>query len=113
MFDLQQVLEELPLAITITDLEGTIVYMNAASAQVNARGGGKALVGKQVRDCHNERSKAIIERLFQGETNVYTISKQGQRKLIYQCPWRVNGEVRGLVELSAVIPEDMPHYVRG
>ena len=56
---------------------------------------------------HHYRSRG------QGETNVYTISKQGQRKLIYQCPWRVNGEVRGLVELSAVIPEDMPHYVRG
>ena len=26
--------------------------------------------------------------------------------------WKENGEVAGLVEISMVIPEDMPHYVR-
>lgn len=113
MLDLSIILEEFPVAITMTDLEGTIVYMNAQSAAVNAKGGGKALIGKQVRDCHNERSKAIIEELFRGATNVYTIEKKGVRKLIYQAPWKENGVVKGLVELSIILPEgEMPHYVR-
>ena len=43
----------------------------------------------------------------------YTISKHGQRKLIYQTPWREDGEVRGLVEISIVLPDEMPHYDRG
>ena len=42
----------------------------------------------------------------------YTITKRGKRKLIYQTPWRENGEVRGLVEFSFVLPDDMPHYDR-
>ena len=33
-------------------------------------------------------------------------------KMIYQTAWKENGEVAGLVEISMVIPEDMPHYVR-
>ena len=76
MIDLCTIFEEFSVAITITDLEGTIIYMNEQSAQVNAKGGGKALVGKQVRDCHTERSKNIIAQLFQGATNAYTIEKK-------------------------------------
>ena len=66
----------------------------------------------QVRQCHNDRSIAIIEQLFKGEKNVYTITKKGQEKLIYQAPWTVDGVVKGLVELSMVIPKSMPHYDR-
>jgi hypothetical protein len=51
--------------------------------------------------------------LSQGETNAYTIEKRGVRKLIYQTPWYENGEVAGLVEYSIVLPENMPHKVRG
>ena len=30
-----------------------------------------------------------------------------------QTPWRKDGKVCGMVEISMVIPNDMPHYVRG
>lgn len=111
--DLLAVLEELDVAVTVTDLDGRVVYMNGSSAEVNAKAGGRDLVGQQVRDCHNARSREIIERLFSGARNVYTITKAGRRKLIYQSPWREAGEVRGLVELSIVLPDEMPHYDRG
>lgn len=110
---LERILEELNVSITITDLEGKILYLNEASARVNAQAGGKKLVGQQVRECHTARSRAIIERLFAGETNAYTITKRGDRKLIYQTPWRVDGQVRGLVEFSIVLPPALPHYDRG
>ena len=113
MIDLSTIFEEFAVAITVTDLDGRIVYMNSKSAEVNAKGGGKELIGKQVRECHNDRSKAIIEQLFQGAINVYTIEKKGVRKLIYQAPWKVDGDVKGLVELSIILPEsEMPHYIR-
>ena len=56
-----------------------------------------------------------IDRLLaEGGRNVYTIDKAGQKKLIFQSAWRDgSGEVAGLVELSLVLPEGMPHYVRG
>ena len=44
--------------------------------------------------------------------NVYTIEKNGIKKLIYQSPWFENGEMKGLVELSLEIPFEMPHFIR-
>ena len=45
-------------------------------------------------------------------TNVYTIQKGEVKKMIYQTPWYVDGEIKGLIEYSIILPEDMPHYVR-
>lgn len=110
--DLANILNGLDIAITITDREGNFIFLNNKSGEINAKGNPQALIGKPILGCHNERSQAIIGRLFEGEKNVYTITKKGQRKLIYQTPWLVDGEVKGLVELSMVIPDSMPHYNR-
>lgn len=106
--------DELPfVAITVCDKEGKIIDMNRRSIATYEKDGGKALIGKQLMDCHPERAKQIISRLMsEGKTNAYTIEKEGLRKLIYQSPWYENGEFAGLVEMSVVLPETMPHYVR-
>ena len=71
------------------------------------------LVGKNLMGCHNDRSKEIIRHLLEtGGSNAYTIEKNGLRKMIYQTAWKQDGKVAGLVEISMVIPSDMPHYVR-
>ena len=71
------------------------------------------LVGKSLIPCHNDNSRAIIARLLEtGGTNSYTILKNGQKKMIYQTAWKEDGVVAGLVEISMVIPEEMPHYIR-
>ena len=44
--------------------------------------------------------------------SVYTIEKNGVRKMIYQTPWRVDGVVGGLAEISMEIPAEMPHHIR-
>lgn len=103
----------LPVAITVSDKEGKIVDMNDQSAAVFSKQGGYELIGKALNDCHSQRSKDIIHDLMtNSKTNVYTIEKEGKHKLIYQCPWYMNGEIAGLVELSMVLPSDIPHYVR-
>ena len=64
---------------------------------------------------HNTRgpNKQIEEMMKTHETNAYTIEKAGVKKLIYQAPWyRADGAFGGLVELSMVLPADMPHFVR-
>lgn len=72
------------------------------------------LVGKNLMGCHNDRSKEIIRHLLEtGGSNAYTIEKNGLRKMIYQTAWKQDGKVAGLVEISMVIPSDMPHYIRG
>ena len=101
--------KEINVAVTISDNDGNVVYQNDSSVGVNGDVRGKNMMG-----CHNERSQQIIKHLLNdAATNVYTISKKGKKKLIYQTPWYENGEVKGLVEFSIIIPETMPHYDRG
>lgn len=104
--------KELNCSITVCDRDGVIVYMNdRAVRQYEKRGN---LIGKNLFDCHNDRSKAIINGLLEsGGTNCYTIEKHGVHKMIFQSAWKENGEVAGLCEISMVIPEELPHYVRG
>lgn len=102
-------------AITVCDKDCRIIYMNEKSRQTFAARGGASLIGHNLMGYHNERSQSIIRHMLAtGESNCYTISKQGQRKMIYQSPWRdETGNVAGLVEISMVIPDEMPHYDRG
>jgi PAS domain-containing protein len=103
----------IPVAITVSDDEGKIVEMNETALNVFARSGGKELIGSFLSNCHNPDSMQIIEKLLGGASpHVYTIEKNGQKKLIFQTPWYLNGEVGGLVEISMVIPFEMPHYIR-
>lgn len=101
--------DELTCALTVCDTEGVILYQNRRSVEVNGDVHGRSML-----PCHNERSRGIITRLLaEGGVNAYTIEKRGIRKLIYQLPWRVEGEIRGLVEFSLELPDELPHYVRG
>lgn len=104
-----------PGAVTISDLDHRIIYLNDKAAATWSNQGGRELIGTDLLACHNERSRKIIGRLLaEGGTQAYTIEKQGQKKLIYQTVWRDEaGEPAGLVELSLIIPMDMPHYIRG
>ncbi|MBQ2980051.1 MAG: PAS domain-containing protein [Bacteroidaceae bacterium] len=103
--------EEMNCAVTVCDTEGIILYMNEKARQTFARHGD--LIGKNMFDCHSPASQAKIrELLATGGTNAYTIEKEGLHKVIYQTAWRENGVVKGLVEISMVVPAEMPHYVR-
>lgn len=103
--------DEMNCAVTVCDTEGIILYMNEKARQTFARHGD--LIGKNMFDCHSPASQAKIrELLATGGTNAYTIEKEGLHKVIYQTAWRENGVVKGLVEISMVVPAEMPHFVR-
>ena len=106
-------MEEFPGAITITDVDGKIIFLNRQAALVFKQEGGMSLLGKNIRNCHRPESREKIRQILEtGRPNVYTIEKQGRKKIIYQAAWTSDGEVRGLVELSLEIPGEMPHFVR-
>lgn len=107
-------IESLDGAVTVSDLEGTIIYMNEKASKVfQKRGGKEALIGTKLKDCHNPVSNAkITEMMGSHEKNVYTIEKRGIKKIIYQAPWYKEGEFAGLIELSLEIPFEMPHFIR-
>ncbi|HOY37689.1 MAG TPA: PAS sensor protein [Bacteroidales bacterium] len=110
----EEIFSTLPFAVTACNTEGIIVYMNEKSKATFEKDSNVSLLGKSLFDCHSEASSAKIKELLQtGGTNAYTIEKNGQKKLIYQCPWFKEGMVAGLVEISLPIPLEMPHFVRG
>jgi len=105
--------EDFPGAVTVCDEKGTIIEMNGRSALIFAEDGGAALIGKNVLDCHPEPSRTKLAEMMAGrQTNVYTIEKNGAKKLIYQAPWFRDGEYRGFIELSLDVPFEMPHFAR-
>jgi hypothetical protein len=101
-------------AVTVCDRDGIILEMNERSVKSFAEDGGAALIGTNALDCHPGPSRARLAALLEsGQRNVYTIEKQGVKKLIYQAPWYRDGEYAGFVELSLEIPVELPHFVRG
>ena len=103
--------EQMNCAVTVCDAEGIILYMNEKACATFASHGD--LIGKNLFECHNPESKEKIRHMLAtGESNSYTIAKGDVKKMIYQTPWRRNGEIAGMVEISMVIPDRLPHYVR-
>jgi transcriptional regulator with PAS, ATPase and Fis domain len=106
-------INEFPGAVTVCDPDGVIIGMNDRSAIVFKADGGRALIGKNVFDCHPEPARSELAGLMKTrQRNAYTIEKNGVKKLIYQSPWYLHGEYAGFLELSLEIPCDMPHFVR-
>jgi len=103
--------ETLDCAITVCDADAKIIYMNERSRETFARHGD--IIGHDLLQYHPPRAQGMIRHMLAtGESNHYTISKQGKRKIVHQSAWRKDGKVAGLVEITFVIPEEMPHYIR-
>jgi transcriptional regulator with PAS, ATPase and Fis domain len=101
-------------AVTVCDPNGIILEMNDKAARSYARDGGTALIGTNLLNCHPEPSRSkVAAMLASDQPNIYTIEKNGVKKLIYQVPWTKDGKYAGFVELSLEIPFEMPHFLRG
>ncbi|MBQ6268875.1 MAG: PAS domain-containing protein [Bacteroidetes bacterium] len=100
---------EIDAAITICDLNFKIVYMNNKSKNTFQN----KKIGDDILACHNPHSIEIMNNIISTKkANVYSIDKNGIKKIIYQTPWLENNEVKGLIEFSFVVPVDMPNYKR-
>jgi transcriptional regulator with PAS, ATPase and Fis domain len=109
----QEWIKEFPAAITVCDAQGVILAMNDKSAKTFEKDGGYALIGENMLECHPEPARTKAEGLLAAkEKNVYTIEKNGIKKMIYQSPWFKGGKYAGFVELSLEIPFEVPHFVR-
>jgi transcriptional regulator with PAS, ATPase and Fis domain len=106
-------ISEFPAAITVCDNQGILLAMNDRAAAALEVDGGRGLIGKSILDCHPEPARTKTQALLREQKkNVYTVEKDGIRKLIFQSPWYKQGHFAGLVELSLEIPPEMPHFVR-
>ena len=104
---------EFPASITVCDERGILIEMNDRAAAALMDDGGRALIGKSILDCHPEPARTKAETMLRKqEKNIYTIEKNGIKKMIFQSAWYRHGRFAGLVELSFEIPREMPHFVR-
>ncbi len=105
--------KEAPFGIIVTDSAGIILEINDRSARSFEKDGGRELIGKNALACHPEPARSKLAALLaEGRSNIYTIEKNGVRKMIVQVPWYLEGRPSGLVELSIELPEEVPHFVR-
>ena len=105
--------QDFPGAFTVSDRDGLIIEMNDQAARSFADEGGRALIRKNVLDCHPVPARSHLKELMDSrQSNTYTIEKHGMKKLVYQTPWFHAGKYSGFIELSLEIPFDMPHSVR-
>jgi PAS domain S-box-containing protein len=106
-------ISEFPSAVTVCDTNGIILEMNDKSCKTFEKDGSEKLIGKNLLDCHPEPAKSQLREMIERQkSNVYTIEKNGKKKLIYQSPWFENSVFKGLVEISIEIPFDISHFKR-
>jgi len=106
-------IKEFPISATVCDPDGVILAMNDKAAESYADDGGYSLIGVNMLACHPEPARTkTADMLASQEKNIYTIEKNGVKKLVYQSPWYKDGQYAGFVELVLEIPVEMPHFVR-
>ena len=102
-----------PGAITVTDEKGAILEMNDQSAEMFKGDGGYAIMGRNAITCHPEPTQTKVRKMYESETpNIYSILKNGQKQLIYQTPYFLEGKFSGFVEICLPLPEEIPHFNR-
>jgi transcriptional regulator with PAS, ATPase and Fis domain len=106
--------KELPAEVMVCDTEGIILEMNASAETLLADDGGLSLLGSNVLDCHPEPSRTKLAELMEKQVgNVYYSTEDGKKRFVFQSPWTQDGRYAGFVEISFVVPDDIPHFVRG
>ena len=90
----KSVLEADRAAVVICDLEHTIIYMNPVAIERYAKWGGKDLMGKNLLNCHNEKSREMIQKVVEwfkaskDNNIVYTFFNQKENKDVYMVALR-------------------------
>jgi len=102
-----------PGAITVTDAHGIILEINEASAKMYKANGGYALIDRNAITCHKEPAQTKVREIYETQSlNVYSITKNGKKKLVYQAPYFVKDKFSGIVEIVLNLPDHIPHFNR-
>ena len=90
----KSVVDQDPTSVVLCDLEHTIVYMNPAAIRNYAKRGGAALIGRNLMACHNDESRALIEKVIEwfkksaDNNRIYTFTNPKDNKDVYMIALR-------------------------
>lgn len=92
-------------AVVICNLKHEIIYMNPTAVCRYAKWGGSQLIGKSLLNCHNERSRELIQKVIgwfaeSKENNIiYTAHNEAENKDVYMVALRdADGTLIGYYE---------------
>jgi DUF438 domain-containing protein len=101
------VMDQLPVGITVLDQGGRILYYNATSARFVDR--KPEYLGRDLRACHDKpASVARIDRMFEdlrtgGKDEVhYEAERNGRVLAVTVVPYRVDGSIVGFIQSVTV-----------
>ncbi len=81
-------------AIVICDINHQIVYMNPTACERYAKRGGASLAGRNLLDCHNDKSKEMIIRVLEwfkqskANNRMFTYHNEAENKDVYMIALR-------------------------
>jgi hypothetical protein len=105
--------DEIPAEVMACDADGRILEMNAAADALFTGDGGHGLVSGNVLDCHPAPALDKLKSMLAGQTvNSYFSTENGEKRFFFQSPWYQHGRYSGFVEISFVVPETIPHFIR-
>lgn len=100
-------------SVMVCDPQGIVLGMNKAAEKAYEKDGGAKLIGANALDCHPQPSRKKFEdMLASGQKNIYSVERNGVKKLVIHAPWYQDGQYAGFVEILMEVPPDMPHFVR-
>jgi hypothetical protein len=103
-------LEEFPVAVTVTDAQGTILTMNARSRKSFEADGGAALVGTSVFECHPEPARTKTLELFEGRAPNHYTKSPGTVTAPSPASWRSRSRFRMRCRISTATDTRPPPY---
>jgi len=105
--------EVFPGAITVTDENGIIVNMNAESRIREEMQVGFDLIGHNAITCHKEPTQSKVRKMYENQaSNIYSITKNGKKQLVYQAAYFIEEKFSGIVEMVLDLPNEVPHFDR-
>ncbi len=102
---LKSVIEQDKEPVVICNTSDTIIYMNSAAVIRYAKRGGAVLIGRNLLECHNDNSRAVIKKITlgfekgQGNDTVFTYHNPKENTDVYMVALRdENGRYIGYYE---------------
>jgi PAS domain S-box-containing protein len=104
--DLRSVLDQVPVGITVTDIDGRILYYNEYCAQIVDR--KPEYIGTDIRSCHKKpesiaKIDTILSEIREGKRKDYCYESKRKDKILcvtissYKCSSKLIGFIQSIV----------------
>ena len=116
----RSILEQDPMPVVVCDLDHIIVYMNPSAIDRYQKWGGDSLLGKNLLDCHNDRSCELIRKVVawfsesKDNNRIHTFYNEKENKDVYMVALRdSDGKLIGYYEKHESRVKDSAGFYSG